>query len=168
MTGADTDNNPRRKRAATARDALFAWGPALIWMGAIFYASSVNTWTLIPGPPAMQALRKSAHIFEYALLALLLGRALLSTWTAGGAGVTRTLMLRVWRWGTLLATLYAATDEVHQGLVPRREFHWQDIAIDSLSAVAALGTWYVIYVEWSRRKARNGALSTVQRKRVSG
>ncbi|HEX8219472.1 MAG TPA: VanZ family protein [Chloroflexia bacterium] len=162
MTG--TENNEPRGRGLSVRDVLLAWGPAILWMGAIYYASSVNTWTVTPGPPEWQALRKCAHIFEYALLALLVGRALLATWTAGGGGVTRRLMLRVWVWGAVIAGLYAVSDEVHQGTVPRREFHLEDIAIDTLSAIAALGVWYVIYVELSRRRARAGALGAARRK----
>ncbi|MDQ3928417.1 MAG: VanZ family protein, partial [Chloroflexota bacterium] len=154
MTATDTESQGQRKHGLSIREILFLWGPALIWMGAIFYASSVNTWTVSPGPPAWQALRKSAHIFEYSLLALLAGRALLGTWTAGGGAVTRALMRRAWVWGVGIAALYAATDEMHQAFVPRREFHWEDIVIDTLSATAALGVWYIIYVEWSRRKAR--------------
>lgn len=164
MTGTDTESRGQRKRGLSARDMLFLWGPALIWMGAIFYVSSVNTWTVSPGPPEWQALRKSAHIFEYSLLALLVGRALLGTWTAGGGVVTRALMLRMWIWGAIIAGLYGASDEAHQGFVPRREFHWEDIAIDSLSAIAALGVWYVIYVELSRRRAREGERLTVRHK----
>lgn len=157
MIGTDTDNAERNNRVITARDILISWGPALVWMGAIFYASSVNTWTVIPGPPEVQALRKLAHVFEYSLLALLIGRGLLGTWTTGGAKVTRALMLRVWWVGALLSSLYAVTDEIHQGFVPRREFHFEDIAIDSLSSVAALGIWYIIYVKWNRRKAQKRA-----------
>lgn len=133
-------------------------------MGAIFYVSSVNTWTATPRVPEWQGLRKLAHICEYAVLALLVGRALLGTWTAGGADLTRRLMLRVWVWGAAISGLYAVSDEVHQGTVPGREFHWEDITIDTLSAIAALGVWYVIYVELSRRKARDGALPAVRRK----
>lgn len=157
MIGSDTDNAQRSSRVLTARDLLFSWGPAFVWMAAIFYASSVNTWTVIPGPPQVQAVRKLAHVFEYALLALLIGRGLLGTWTAGGGSLTRALMLRMWRLGAFLSALYAVTDEIHQGFVPKREFRWEDIAIDSLSAIAALGIWYIIYVEWNRRRSNKKA-----------
>ncbi|HET6312327.1 MAG TPA: VanZ family protein, partial [Chloroflexia bacterium] len=113
MTG--TENNEPRGRGLSVRDVLFAWGPAILWMGAIFYVSSVNTWTATPRVPEWQGLRKLAHICEYAVLALLVGRALLGTWAAGGVGVTRGLMLRVWVWGAVISGLYAVSDEVHQG-----------------------------------------------------
>ena len=35
-----------RTRLFSLRDAAIAWGPVLLWMGAIFYISSQNTWTV--------------------------------------------------------------------------------------------------------------------------
>jgi VanZ family protein len=116
-----------------------------------------------PKVPEWQGLRKLAHISEYAVLALLMGRALLGTWTAGGASVTRALMRRAWIWGATLSGIYAVTDELHQGTVPAREFHWEDITIDTLAGIAALGIWYIIYVELKKRKARDRAQVAVQR-----
>jgi VanZ family protein len=131
-------NSPR------ALDVITIWGPALLWMALIFYLSSQNTWTSVKGPPWFNALRKSGHIIEYSVLALLLGRALLGTWTLKGEAITRALLARIWQIGVLLATIYALTDEVHQSFVPRREFHLTDILIDGLSATAALGIWYIV------------------------
>lgn len=139
-------------RPPRARDLIIAWVPALVWMALIFYVSSVNTWTVAKGPPVFQALRKAAHVFEYAVLALLFGRALLATWTAMGEESTRSLMLRVWRAGVALAALYALSDEVHQAFVPRREFHLTDILIDALAATAALGVWYIVRLTTDDRR----------------
>lgn len=157
MIRTDAENDGQRRRGLSARDVVFLWGPALIWMGAIFYVSSVNTWTATPKVPEWQGLRKLAHIGEYALLALLVGRALLGTWTAGGASLSRALLRRVWVWGATISGLYAVSDEVHQGTVPGREFHWEDVTIDTLAGIAALGIWYIVYVELRRRRGRGGA-----------
>ena len=127
-----------------ARDLLFLWVPALLWMAVIYYFSSLNTWTAVDGPPGFKALRKSAHIIEYSVLAILIGHALWSTWLSKGNSPTRALMGRVWQAGLVLTTLYAVTDEWHQSFVPRREFHLTDILIDGLSATAALGIWYIM------------------------
>ncbi len=127
-----------------ARNLLFSWGPALLWMGVIFYFSSLNTWTTVDGPPGFKALRKSAHVIEYSVLAILIGHALWTTWLARGNRPSRALMAHVWQVGLLLTTLYAVTDELHQSFVPRREFHLTDILIDGLSATAALGIWYIV------------------------
>ncbi|MDQ5823688.1 MAG: VanZ family protein [Chloroflexota bacterium] len=164
MIRTDAENDGQRRRRLSARDVVFLWGPALIWMGAIFYVSSVNTWTATPKVPEWQGLRKLAHIFEYAVLALLVGRALLGTWAAGGASRSRALLRRVWVWGATISGLYAVSDEVHQGTVPGREFHWEDVTIDTLAGIAALGMWYIVYVELKKRKARGGAQVAVRRK----
>ncbi|MDQ3930572.1 MAG: VanZ family protein, partial [Chloroflexota bacterium] len=160
----DADRSGQPRRGLYLRNIVFLWGPALAWMGAIFYVSSVNTWTVTPKVPEWQGLRKLAHIGEYALLALLVGRALLGTWTAMGASLTRALLRRVWVWGAIISGLYAVSDEVHQSFVPLRELHWEDVTIDALAGIAALGIWYIVYVELSRRRARQRAQVAVQRK----
>ncbi len=134
-----------------ARDIVLLWGPVLVCMAAIYYVSSLNTWTTIDGPPLYRVFRKSGHVFEYAALALLLGRALERTWVARGDALTRALLVRVWWVGVALATMYALTDEFHQSFVPRRGSHLADVAIDALSATAALGIWYIVRVRQRRR-----------------
>jgi VanZ family protein len=153
-----------------ARDLLALWGPVLAWMAAIFYVSSVNTWTVGEGPPLYHVMRKAGHIFEYAVLALLAGRALAGTWHRHHQHMlTRPMLVRVWWAGVALCAVYALTDEVHQAFVPRREFHLTDILIDTLSATAALGIWYIVRARtaspaavaqarawsWSRRRHRH-------------
>jgi VanZ family protein len=113
-------------------------------MAAIFYVSSENTWTVFSGPPWVQALRKSAHVVEYSVLALLLGRALVITWQLQGKALTQRILARIWQLGVAISALYACSDEIHQAFVPRREFHLTDVLIDALSATAALGVWYII------------------------
>ena len=131
------------------------WGPVLGWLALIFYLSSVNTWTLIDGPPLVQALRKCGHVIEYAVLALLLGRAMAGTMSLRGEALTRAVLARIWWLGAAFSTLYAVTDELHQGLVPRREFHIGDILIDALSATAALGIWYITRTQGSKSRTHH-------------
>ncbi|MEO8287259.1 MAG: VanZ family protein [Chloroflexota bacterium] len=144
----------KRQTSWGAKNLILAWGPVLALMAAIFYVSSQNTWTVFEGPPYVLLLRKGGHVFEYALLALLLGRALLSTWTWRGNPVTRPLLLRAWRVGVLICTLYAASDEFHQLFVPRRVGYGWDVLVDALSATAALGIWYIVRVHLLRRTAK--------------
>jgi VanZ family protein len=138
------------------RDIVVLWGPVFVWMAIIFYLSSVNTWTVGDGPPAYHALRKVGHVFEYSVLALLLGRALAGMIERRGAALGRPAMLKVWWAGVSLATLYAVTDELHQAFVPRREFHLTDILIDALSATAALGIWYIWRIRTGRSSLSGG------------
>ena len=78
--------------------------------------------------------RKCAHVAEYAVLALLLWRALRKPAEHGKAP---------WRWskaGLVLAlvALYAASDEIHQAFVPSRQASVWDVLLDTSGAALAL------------------------------
>ena len=78
--------------------------------------------------------RKCAHLTEYAVLALLLWRALRKP---PGPEVLR------WQWsvaGIVLAlvALYAASDEIHQTFVPSREGCVTDVLLDATGAALGL------------------------------
>ena len=88
-------------------------------------------------------IRKSAHLSEYALLALLLWRARRKPF-AGDP--------RPWSWRTpafafAITALFAASDEFHQSFVPSREGRFRDVLIDTtgaalgLLALWSLGRW---------------------------
>ena len=83
------------------------------------------------------ALRKCCHLTEYAILALLVWRALHQSKTG----------LPAWSWpkvgGTLLLVfLYAATDEYHQSFVPTRTALVSDVFIDTAGgAIGLLAFW---------------------------
>jgi VanZ family protein len=93
--------------------------PIIVWAAVIFALSSIpslgtglGTWDL--------ALRKLAHITEYAILAFLLRRAL-STPAAFG-----------------IAIAYSISDEFHQTFVRGREGRPRDVVIDSVGIVLGL------------------------------
>ena len=96
-----------------ASRVLSAWLPVVAWAGLIFTLSSIpdlgtglGGWDLV--------LRKLAHAAEFAVLGLLLVRAL------------RRPLLAFW-----LGTVYAVTDELHQSFVPGRVGSPLDVAIDA-------------------------------------
>ena len=98
---------------------LSLWGPVIVWAAVIFAFSSVphlatdlGVWDTV--------LRKCAHATEYAVLALLLYRAL-----------ARELP------SFLIGIAYAATDELHQEFVRGRHASPFDISMDA--AGVALG-----------------------------
>jgi len=100
------------------------WLPVLAWASLIFALSSVpdlgtglGGWDLL--------LRKLAHAAEYAVLGALLVRA-----TARP------------RLATVLGTLYAASDELHQSLVPGRMGSPLDVAIDAVGVVVGAFLWH--------------------------
>jgi len=81
--------------------------------------------------------RKTAHVTEYAILALLFWRAL------RGMAVAEAEKPRPWRWSQALlalgvATLYAASDEIHQYFVPSREARFGDVMLDATGAALGL------------------------------
>jgi VanZ family protein len=102
---------------------LRAWAPVLLWAAVIFAFSSVpslgtglGTWDLV--------LRKIAHVAEYAVLGLLLERALARPELA-----------------IALGALYAASDEVHQHFVRGRHAAWYDVLIDTAGVTVGVVAW---------------------------
>jgi len=99
------------------------WLPVVFWAALIFTFSSIpalgtglGTWDLV--------LRKLAHFTEYAILAVLLYRAI------GRAPAA-----------LALASLYAVTDEVHQQFVSGRHASPLDWLIDTAGAAAGLAVY---------------------------
>jgi VanZ family protein len=102
---------------------LTTWGPAVLWAALIFALSSVPD--LGTGLGAWDtALRKLAHVAEYAILGALVYRAAASVPLA-----------------ILISSAYAATDEIHQAFVAGRHGSPLDWLIDTagvlLGVVAA-------------------------------
>ena len=100
--------------------AASAWLPVVAWAALIFALSSIphlgtglGTWDTI--------LRKGAHVTEYAVLGLLLVRALGREAPA-----------------FLLGVAYSATDEIHQHFVSGRHSSPIDVAIDSTGVLLGI------------------------------
>lgn len=127
------------------------WLPALIWLGVIFFGSTDfmsaehTSRILVPFllwlKPNMTIetvmfvqflVRKAAHLIEYAILAVVVWRAIYR----GTNLQMRMSLLSVSVW--LAATLVAAADEYHQSFVPSRGAAWGDVLIDSGGAIFGL------------------------------
>jgi VanZ family protein len=127
--------------------------PVLLWLAFIFSMStgagaSTHTNSFVDAflaryfpswfhrltPPECDAIhyyiRKSAHVFEYAVLGGLMLRAL----RRNKAHVRRAFAV-AW----LLSTCYAATDEFHQSFVPGRTPKVTDVMLDSAGAAFGIG-----------------------------
>jgi VanZ like family len=118
-----------------AWSVLIAWFSGARWHGGattpLFepWLRALLPWaTLEQIAGAHWLLRKTGHVVEYAVLALLWRRAL-----AGASAPAP------WRWPLALAVLTAALDEAHQALTPTREGRVADVLLDSGAAAAALG-----------------------------
>ncbi len=102
---------------------LDLWLPPLILMGAIFFVSDQPS--LNSGLGLIDHIgRKLIHFAEYALLAFLWWRALVTVTSPGRAAL----------FAFLLASGYAATDEYHQSFVECRHGTPVDLAIYSAGA----------------------------------
>jgi VanZ family protein len=114
-------------------------------MAVIFTLSSISR---LPEPPGGLS-DKGAHIIEYAGLALLVLRAL-------AAGRMGDVLLPAAIVGTVIATAYGLTDEIHQLFVPGRQCDVRDLAADTIGAAIAamvLLTWGIIR-RFSRSQSR--------------
>lgn len=141
------------------RAFLKYWLPVLAWMALIFTGSSnaksyqhsslfvepLLHW-LFPHMPQTQVdeihllIRKCGHLTEYAVLALLLWRALRKPVRNDP---------RPWNWrearlALLLVMLYAATDEFHQLFVPTRTSLVSDVMIDTVGGAAGLFALWIL------------------------
>jgi VanZ family protein len=127
------------------------WLPLSIWLSVIFVGSTnlmsaehtsrfvvpFLLW-LKPGMSPhtiwviLVVMRKCAHVTEYAVLALLLWRALRSI------PILRAKMLMVFGAVVLACALFAATDEFHQTFVKSRTPSVRDMLLDVTGALLGL------------------------------
>ena len=141
------------------------WLPLLLWMLVIFGASADTQSTehtsrilepflrwLIPNishrsiEHVRWVVRKSAHMFEFAILAWLWWRVLRKPTRHDP---------RPWSWGPAagalaIAILYASADEIHQRFVPNRTPSVRDVCIDTIGAAFALTLVWKVH-QWQHR-----------------
>jgi len=146
-------------RVPKLRNLLKYWLPPLAWMCLIFSASADTKsyqhttslfepllhWLFPQMSPAHIELihhlfRKFGHLTEYAVLALLLWRAIRQPQKSDRGE-------RKWRWDEAglsfaIVFLYAASDELHQVFVSSRTALVSDVLIDSTgAAIGLLSLW---------------------------
>lgn len=119
---------------------IFYYLPVILWMGVIFYFSSIkgdgmewkpNLWFYVE--------RKGAHITEYMILTFLIVRALIK-------GITdkKELLKRIILAGEL-SLVYALSDEIHQKFVFGREGKLFDIGMDLIGILIAIFLVFKFY-----------------------
>ena len=149
-------------RVQSKWNQLVRWIPALVWAGVIFLASadpvSADRSSRIIGPfvqwlfpdiseealgTTVFYVRKLAHVTEYAVLSMLVWFALPRPKSAqSGRWPGRKALLTL-----IIVAAYAATDELHQTIVPTRQGNPVDVLIDTfggamgLMAVWIIGRW---------------------------
>jgi VanZ family protein len=134
------------------------WLPPLLWMGFLFpvwnrllsspflYRLNYRFWEWLRGDIGRYQievyyiyLRRSLHVFAYALMAFLIYRF----FRAGDK--------RVWKYSwagyTALITIgYGCMDELLQGYLKPRNASFMDIVMDAIGAVAVLVVIYIISI----------------------
>jgi VanZ family protein len=127
----------------TLRKVLVYWVPIPVYVGLIFLASSFSR---IPFRLPVVWLDKVIHFVEYALLAILVARAVRSLrWP------------RTW-WAAWLVTIAAvlvcgALDELYQGTVANRQSDILDWTADGLGGAVGSLIYLLLAVRWRSRKA---------------
>ena len=106
-------------------------GPFLRWLNPSISPKAVRA--------VQTVVRKTAHMTEYAILAVLLWRALSRPVSPQ----------RPWSWRTAVAAFavaaaYSVTDEFHQSFVPSREGQITDVLFDCAGAVLGLAVLWII------------------------
>ena len=130
---------------------VIRWRIALAgWMGLIFLTSS--RWmafgmsadaTEIYFGVLNYAVRKLAHLTEYAILTYLWLRSVRTERRRFGPCLA---------WSAALSACYAVTDEIHQNSVPERLGTWTDVMYDGA------GILLMVYLLWKIRHGENAAL----------
>jgi VanZ family protein len=104
------------------------WLPVLGYITLIFALSSVSD---LPGPKLFPHMDKAAHLAEYGILGLLVGRAFRSA--------SPPFVTRFWFGLAIIATISVGMlDEAFQSTVPGRESSRMDFTADMIGAVAGL------------------------------
>jgi VanZ family protein len=102
-----------------------SWAAVVAWAAVIYYLSSLSR---LPPAVAKWSLSTLAHMLEYAVLTLLLIRAL---------DAHQLARARVFWVAAILALGYAVSDEYHQSFVPNRHASPLDLVVDSIGISAA-------------------------------
>ena len=122
--------------------SLRLWAPVIVYMAAIFYASSLSE------PPIPSGSDKPLHGLAYLGLAGVIVRALVG-------GLPRRIDMRAATIAILIAVGYAVTDEVHQMFVPGRSAEVYDLLADAGGSTAGVMTCWVWGIVGANHKARD-------------
>jgi VanZ family protein len=93
------------------------------------------------------AIRKCAHVTEYAVLAALFWRALRKPVRGDGRPWSRRTAIQA----ILFAACFAATDEFHQSFHPTRQGQVADVVLDTVGACVGLA---LVRLVWGFRRDR--------------
>ena len=101
------------------------WLPPILWALVIFSFSSMQVTGTVDVYWKDFIVKKTAHLIEYGVLAILLYRAMVNS----NVDKQKAFWLSI-----LVAGLYGVSDEFHQSFTPGREPTTRDVLIDTLGA----------------------------------
>jgi VanZ family protein len=110
--------------------------PPILWAAVIFILSSQATLPSLSFSVYDFVFKKSAHVFVYGVLFVLINRSLLIKQVSSG---------QAWKIAMLITLLYAISDELHQSLVPGRYGTLRDIGYDMIGVTLAF-LWKYRYI----------------------
>jgi VanZ family protein len=132
------------KHSSRSGRAITAWAPVIAWATVIFAFSAQPDLRIASDPSLDFALRKLGHVAVFAVLGLLVWRAVATTST----------WHRPWALALVLTVAYAMTDEWHQGFVSGRNPSPVDVAIDGAGALLAIVAVHLVLARRGRTSPR--------------
>ena len=106
---------------------LKRWTPVFLWMAVIFFLSSQPIIRASSVDPLDFVVKKTAHIIEYAVLFVLLSRALQGKYKKA----------------FLIGAFYAFTDETHQLFTPGRGGSLRDVLLFDITGLSL--AWFLLH-----------------------
>lgn len=113
---------------------IIDWTLLILWLGLIFYLSSIPSLRSSFPDTVDLVLRKGAHLLEYFILAGLFYRVLSNYIKNKKSSIVVAI---------IFTATYAITDELHQSFVVGRHFALLDILIDTLGAILFMVVYYL-------------------------
>ena len=121
------------------------WLPPILWGLIIFSFSSLQVGSSNDIYWKDFVIKKTAHVVEYAILAVLLYRAMI------GSDVEKKKAII---FSMLIVSLYGFTDEFHQSFTPGREPRIRDVIIDTIGGALGVLTFCKVlekYPKWKEK-----------------
>jgi VanZ family protein len=116
------------------------WLPVIVWLIVIFVGSSIGNVPRVGGKTSDTIVHRAAHVLEFAVLGVLLLRALSKDKPITKREIIITLIMIV---------IYGASDEFHQRHTPGRSSEGLSVLFDVAGGL--IGVW--VY-QWSTNRRR--------------
>ncbi len=129
----------------SAKRFLWLWLPLLVWMGVIFWGSSIGNMPQVGGVATDTIVHRGAHLLEFAILGWLVLRAI---------GADRPVTRRELLIALMTVALYGASDEFHQRFTPGRNSELSAVVFDTVGGLIGMLAWW-----WKTRQSTRQRVS---------